>query len=794
MSEQSKLIRHWLNQGWRFRAINKLSSARQIEYKERLAYELGLIESKDFTDYFLVTSDLARWAKDRKIAVGSGRGSGAASLVCYLLRITEIDPMKFPNMLFERFLDPSRKDPPDIDLDFDDGRRHEVFEYAEEKYGKERVAHLANFTRYRGKNSLDDVARVYRIPKWEIDIIKDLITDLPDDDPRQFFSLRDTFDTYPQAAEVLRRRPVLKYAMDLEGNYRNMSVHAAGLIFSDKPISDTCAVYEKQNTKGETFRVIAFDKWDAEHIGMIKLDILGLSTMGMIGIALEEIGMNLQELYDLPLDDDRVLQAFRQGDVTGIFQFEGRTTRLICEEVKPDSFLHLVDINALGRPGPLFSGMKTQYVNVRNGSQELEHVHPLMDAITGHTYGTLVYQEQVMSVFREIGGFPGEEINGMRKIMGKKLGGGQFAAYFDAFASGAKSHHGIKIETSKRIWQMMENSAKYLFNFPHSVSYTQLAYFSQWLKQYHPTAFYAAQLAKVGDGKDRLERRERLMQDALRGRWAPDHRGFKTTKNALRPPQIILPPDILTSTQTWSTRYQPANTIKAGFLQIPGVGPKTAESIVTWRDSQGGYAGADDSWRPLEWSDMAKAPDKGGVKGIGNVTVDKMVAFAHAADPFELERTADLFKRLREDILAPGNHYGMPVPTHTSVTMPRDRDQDGIIWAGVVKRRVYRDYVEDQRQRHGKSREEILKDLKQPELLKSCTLYSYDDYDELSVRFNRFEFSKHQEAIESIEIGMDVVVIIGKKLKNFGTSLYAKNIFVLDMSEDEETEDEEALV
>lgn len=787
VSDSSGLIKHWLRQGWKYRGVHRLCGKRQCEYLDRMNYEMELIESKDFTDYFLVMSDLVRWAKDAKIPVGPARGSAAASLVCYLLRITEIDPMLFPQMLFERFIDPSREDLPDIDLDFSDDRRKEVFEYAEKKYGFDRVAHIGTFTRYRGKNSLDDVARVYRIPKWETDIVKDLITDRPDGDPRQFDSLVDTFDTYPAAAEVLKRRPALKYAVALEGNYRGLSVHAAGLVISNQPITDTCAVYQKENSKGEEMRVIAYDKWDAEYVGMLKADILGLSTMGMIGIALDEIGMDLEELYRIPLTDDRTVKAFRAGDLTGIFQFEGRTTRNICEEVDPIHFGHLADVNALSRPGPLFSGIKTRYVKARHDANEIQHYHPVIDEITRNTYGELVYQEQVLATIRDLGGFPGSRINGIRKIIGKKLGGAQFDAVYAEFEEGAKRLHGMKPEDARRIWRMMENSSAYLFNVAHAISYSMIAFWCMWLKQNHPTAFYAAQLAKVGDGKQVLERRNRLMQDAIRGttELIPNQKRSKFVR-PLRPRQVILPPDILTSQANWSTKFQPKNTVRAGFVQIPGIGDKTAETIVAWRDAQGGYAGADDAWRPLEWEDMAKSPKDGGVHGIGDKKVEQMIEFSMMQDPFELERVATLFARLRSEILRPGNEFGMPTPTHTAANMPKDEDRDGIIWAGLIKKRVYRDYIEDQRSRFGKSREDVLATMKDPHLTKSCTLYCYDDHDEISVKFNRWEFAKHQEAIESIDVETDVVVVKGKKLKDFGTSLHAKSIWILSMGDDEE--------
>lgn len=778
MSEQSDLLKQWLRFGWKFRGLNRLPRKQQREYVARMNYELELIESKDFTSYFLVMSDIIRWAKDNKIPVGPARGSSAGSLVCYLLRITEVNPMNFPSMLFERFIDPSRTDLPDIDTDISDDRRKEVFDYAAQKYGEDRVANIANFTRYRGKNSLDDVARVYRIPKWETDIVKELITDRPDDDPRQFETLADTFETYPQAAEVLKRRPVLKYAVNLEGNYRNMGVHAAGIAMSEDPLDHTCPIYQKTNASGETIRVIAYDKWDSEYVGILKADFLGLSTMGMIGIALEQIGMDLEELYKIPLDDPKTLRAFRQGDLTGIFQFEGRTTRNICAEVEPETFAHLADITSLSRPGPLFSGIKTRYVKARHDPNEIQHYHPVIDEITKNTYGELVYQEQVLATIRDLGGFDGAEINGIRKKIGKKLSPVDFQKIYEPFEEGARRLHNMKPEQARKIWHMMENSSKYLFNYSHAVSYTHISFFAQWLKQNHPTAFYVGQFSKVGDGKDKLERRERLMLDALRG-WGKR-----------RAPQTILPPDILSSEANWTTRYQPPNTIRAGFLQIPGVGLKTAQSIVEWRDDKVMSIPSHEAVAELglTWADMVPAPAQGGVKGIGQKTVEGMLRFVNNDDPFALERTADLFRRLRTEVLVRGNNLRIPVPTHTAVTMPKDRDQDGIVWAGVVKKRVYRDYIEDQRNR-GKTRDEVLANMKDPHLTKSCTLYSYDDTDELSVKFNRWEFAKHKEAIEGIEVGVDVVVIIGKRLKDFGTSLHAKGIYVLNLEDDEELEE-----
>ena len=463
--EAIALIRQWLNFGWEFRV--KRTKNRNIirnpqVYIDRVEHELKLIISKHFVDYFLVTSDLVRWAKDQKIPVGPARGSAAASLVCYLLRITEVDPILFPNMLFERFIDPTREELPDIDLDFSDERRHEVFAYAADRYGADNVGHIANFTRYRGKNSINDVARVYQIPKWECDIVNGLIIERSGGDSRVSDSLQDTFDTFPKAKEVLDRNPDLSKAVLLEGNYRGMGVHAAGLVISNRPITDFCAVYSRESA-GRTAEVIAYDKKDAAYLGFLKQDMLGLSTMGMIGHALDMIGMDLEDLYRVPITDEETLAAFRRNDVIGIFQFEGRATRLVCRDVVPDNFNHLADINALSRPGPLFSGMAAQYIDIKHGRSKPESYHPIVDEYTKNTYGQIVYQEQVLRIIKELGGFPMTKVHAIRQIISQKLGEAQFESMYGEFERNACANHGCTPEQARKIWRFMATSATYSF-------------------------------------------------------------------------------------------------------------------------------------------------------------------------------------------------------------------------------------------------------------------------------------------------------------------------------------------
>jgi DNA polymerase-3 subunit alpha len=816
--ESEKYFRSLLNEGWAFRSItNGGMKKRRKEYLARVELELGMMIEKDFLDYFMVLSDAVRWAKDRKIPVGPARGSAAASLVCYLLRITEVDPLQHKHMLFERFIDPTRTELPDVDLDFSDDRRIEVKRYLESKYGEDRVGNIGNFTRYRGKNSIDDVARVYKIPVWETNIVKDLIIERSGGDSRISDSLMDTFNMFPKAQGVLDRYPELKHAVRLEGNYRGMGVHAAGIVISNTPITDTCAVYERESN-GERTQVIAYDKKDGEYVGMLKADFLGLSTMGMIGLALDEIGMDLEDLYRIPLTDQPTLDAFRNGDVTGIFQFEGRATRIVCADVMPDHFQHLADINALSRPGPLFSGMTAAYVEVKHGRAKAHRYHPILNRLTKWTYGQVVYQEQVLSTIRELGGFPMSEVHSIRKIISQKLGEAQFEAKYKMFEDNAVQEHGCTPELAQKIWRFLATSATYSFNIAHCVSYSMLAFWQMWIKQHHPTAFYAAQLQKVND-----EKRFKLMRDAM----SPNEE-FKRT------PQLILPPDISLSQLSWKSAGE--NAVRAGFLQVPGIGPKTAEAVITWRNTKLGlttaiesssfpnedildaevvdldhpvpnaaaaskgviasststgsvaliastqldtaYVEADTDW--LDWSMLQE------VKGIGPKTVEKIRAFAESDDPFNLEAVVNLFAALRKTVKR-GNEYGVPTPTHVSSTIPRSGEHDGVVWMGVPKAKNYQDFIENQRSRYGLEEEEIIRKMKDPHLVKSCVVQCYDDFDDdVYCRWNRWQFPKFEEMLESLQTdGSNILIVRGMKREDFGVSIHVKDAWVLELDDDE---------
>src|SRR5215472_13672729 len=539
MSDSDDLLWYWLRQGWNYRRIGRLPQVEQDWHGARIRREMDMILGKDLADFMLFTSDTIRWAKDNDVAIGPGRGSTAASDVAYMTRITEINPWKYPGMIFERFLDVTRHDPPDIDVDCSDEERFKVYDYIAYKYGAECVGHIGNFVRYRAKNSLQDVATVYKIPLSAKETVSNLAIERSGGDSRADATLEDTFEMFPAAKEVLKTWPNLAKASRLESDVRGMSVHACGLMVANSPLTDICAIYEKD---GE--RTLSIDKYDAEYVGALKLDFLGLSTMGMIARCLRMTGLTLEDLYAIPDTDPDTIQIFKRGDVVGVFQFEGRATRLVNRDVSPDHFMHITDINALSRPGPLFSGQTAEYIEVRHGRKRPTPLHPIVDEITRDTYGQIIYQEQILRILRDIGGFDWFSVGQIRKIISKKLGEAAFQMSYQQFADGALKLHGIDNELALRIWKKIVTSGTYSFNIAHAISYSMLAWWCAYLKSHHPREFYAACLAKSEPGSDS---EFKLMTDATR-------HGIK-----------IKPPSLKYSLGTWDV-LPAANGTRAAVL------------------------------------------------------------------------------------------------------------------------------------------------------------------------------------------------------------------------------------
>lgn len=740
------ILRHWLNEGWKYRGFNKLSKVVQKEYIERVNYEFGLMEAKDFLDYFAVLGDVVRQAKDRGVAVGPARGSAAASLCCYLWRITEVNPMEYPSMLFERFIAPDRNDEPDIDLDFEDERRDEVRQIMIEKYGIERVGNIGTFTRYRGKNAMDDVARVYQIPAWEVNKAKEFLVERSGGDSRFDAGISDTVEMFPQVKELFDKYPDLYKSMELEGNYKAFGVHAAGLVIGNEPLDSYVASYSKDVGTGaqkKNVRVLSVDKYDGEHLGLMKLDALGLTTMGMLANAMTMLGMSLEELYDIPMDDPATLEAFRIADVVGIFQFEGRTTKMVCQEMAPTTFMDLAAVNALSRPGPLHSGSTGDYLAVRKGKAQREDIHPMVAKICEFTEGQIIYQEQILQICGDIGKLPWTHRSAIRKIISSKKGESAFNALWEQFYEGAASQ-GISEPVAKEIWKRMVTAGTYAFNIAHCVSYSMLGFWAMWLKVHHPVVFYAAQLQKSSD-KDKQIGLMKDMQDARYNRH-------------LR----VLPPSLNESGHTWTPVE---GGVRAGFLQIPGVGEKTALAIAEAHAER--HFG---SWVELMGS-------KGGVRGVGATTIAKMEEFALSEDPFGIDQVAkeirSIKRAIRDDELP-----GAPMPVSTSDDVP----YEDVPWNGVIIGRLkdinLKDLFEDHRSRTGEDLDPAT--VKRPELKDSCTLYLEDALGTLTVKVGRYEYPKFKAKVWDARKNHDYFLCQVKKYPFLGKTVHVTAMWVID--------------
>lgn len=738
--DTQEVWRDWLRKGWRYRRCHELPAAERRAYKERLAYEMSIIEAKDYVDYFLVVSDVVVFAKDSGIPVGPARGSAAASLVCWLLRITEVNPMLFPSLVFERFIDLTRTDLPDIDLDFDADRRREIRDYLVAKYGAAQVANIGTFTTYKSKLALEDVARVYRIPKYEVEQVKGVLIERSSGDLRASATIEDTVEQFDVAREVFDRYPQLRKAMDLEGNVKGMGAHAAGLIVANGPITDVCAVYTREVAQQLT-EVISIDKYDAERQGLIKIDILGLNTMSMIAEALRMLDMKLEELYEIPLDDERVIQAFKDNDVVGIFQFDGRAMRSVNAELQPDNFKEVCDVNALARPGPLHNNASAEYIDIKKGRKEPQRLHPIYDAIAELTNYQIVYQEQILRIVREIGNFDWTHAAYIRKIISKKLGEQEFNRQWERFWEGAQTN-GLDEETARKIWGLCITAGSYAFNAAHCVSYGMLAWWTMWLKVYHPQVFYAASLKKMNPDKQ-LE----YLRDAM--------------KHGIQ----ILPPHPAHSDVSWAPERKDA--VRAGLVQIPGVGEKTATNIVAYRQEVGSER--------FTWDHLSD------IRGIGVKTVEKISDFCNQDDPFGIHRLHRRLDRVRAALPS----LGLPRQTHTSLEVPYSRGANvEVVWVGVLRHRNLRDLFESNFARTGVALDP--EDVKDPQLREWVIGVGADEDELVTITWDRWKYPRMKDAIWGIRLDHDVVVVHGVK-RGFQArrAIYVNKFWVLDPEEDE---------
>lgn len=742
------LLWDWLREGWYHRGFDGLNDKEQQRAVKQIKYEMGLIGPKGFPDYFLVVGELVQYAKDNGISVGPARGSAAASLVCYLIRITEVNPMHHPTLLFERFIDANRHDLPDIDLDFDDEERWRVRQHLVDLYGEAQVGNIATVTNYKGKNSLDDIARVYRIPVGAVSTVKEMIIERSSGDLRGNATIEDSVAMFPKVAAIMKQYPKLKLAQRLEGNLKGFSVHAAGLVVANGPLTEGVAVYERKDEKtGSTRNVLSIDKYDADHINALKIDALGLTTMNVISRCLRLCGLKLQDLYDLPTDDEEVFEAFRRNEVVGIFQFDGRAMRSVCREVKPDNFAEICDINALSRPGPLHSGAAAEYIQVKHGRKKADHFHPVVDEITKWTNYQIVYQEQILQVVRRLGNFTWEQAAAIRKLISKKQGEQAFNRMRDLFMEGCLQN-GVKEANAGKVWKQLVTAGAYAFNSAHCVSYGLLAYWTMWLKVHYPLEFYCAALQKY--------------------ECKPGEKGFDILKEAAAKGITILPPDPARSATTWSV-YE--GGLLSGLVQVPGIGEKMAKAMIDWRTLVGEE---DTRMSGLDWDDFIA------VKGIGPGTMQKVKDFVAQDDPFEIQLLNRKLSKVRGWLNRNADGEGMRRPSSRAEDVPYDPKQGEHIVLVAVRERNLKDLYELHRSRTGEELDPST--VREPEFVNWSVILGEDETGPLTITVHRYRglYERYKNLIWELDPKRHLLLVRGFKRKEYRRAIYATELWVLD--------------
>lgn len=539
----------------------------QVEqYHNRLKMELETIKSMRYPGYFMVVADFIRWAKAQDIPVGPGRGSGAGSLVAYVLEITDIDPLPY-DLLFERFLNPERVSMPDFDIDFCMEGRDRVIDYVAQKYGRENVSQIITYGTMAAKAVIRDVGRVLGHPYGFVDQLARLIP----------FKLGMTLKEALSCEELLLKRyneeeevkNLIDLAIKLEGIPRNAGKHAGGVVIAPKPLVEFMPLYCEEDS---TSWVSQFDKDDVEKIGLVKFDFLGLRTLTIIHWAVQRINRRLLKegkspirIDQIPLDDPAAFNLLKACQTTAVFQLESQGIKELIKRLQPDHFEEIVALVALYRPGPLQSGMVDDFIDRKHGRAKVTHFHPLLEPILSPTYGVIVYQEQVMQIAQQLAGYTLGGADLLRRAMGKKKAE-EMAEQRAIFVSGAAKNQ-IKQEVADKIFDLMEKFAGYGFNKSHSVGYALLSYQTAWLKAHYPAEFMSAVLSSDMNNTDKVVH------------FIEDSKQLGLT---------ILPPSINQSDYLFQVNDE--GQIVYGFGAIKGVGEAAMEALIEERQKNGPFS------------------------------------------------------------------------------------------------------------------------------------------------------------------------------------------------------------
>jgi DNA polymerase III subunit alpha len=594
-------------------------------YLERLEFEIGTILKMGFPGYFLIVGDFIQWAKANGCPVGPGRGSGAGSLVAYVMKITDLDPLQY-KLLFERFLNPDRVSMPDFDIDFCQANRDRVIDYVKAKYGKDAVSQIVTFGTMAARAAVRDVGRVMDMSYTFCDGISKLIPNKPG----QHITLDGALKAEPVFQERYDReeevRTLVDMAQKLEGMTRNVGMHAGGVLIAPSKLTDFCPLYQQP---GSDSAVSQYDKDDVEAVGLVKFDFLGLATLTILELAKDFIvqrhpGQKDFSFEAIPLNDAHTYKLFADGKTEAVFQFESRGMQGMLRDAKPTRLEDLIALNALYRPGPM--DLIPSFVARKHGREEIEYPHPLVAEMLSETYGIMVYQEQVMQTAQILGGYSLGGADLLRRAMGKKKAE-EMAQHREIFREGA-SKNGIDQAKADEIFDLMEKFAGYGFNKSHAAAYSLLAYHTGWLKRHFTAEFFCANMTIEMDNTDKLKM---LFEDAT------NHFGL-----------TFEPPDV----NRGFHRFEPVSdkVIRYGLGAVKGTGQQAVEAIIAARQ-EGLFTSLFDFCARVERSKINKR------------TVEALIK-AGAFDSLHLNRAAllasvDLAMDFAETLEANANQGGL---------------------------------------------------------------------------------------------------------------------------------------
>lgn len=534
------------------------------EIEKRLKYELDTIRKMGFSSYFLIVADFVNFAKDQNILVGPGRGSATGCLVSYLLKVTDLNPLKY-GLLFERFLNPDRISMPDIDMDFADDRRNEVIDYIVKKYGKEKVAGIITFGTMAARAAVRDTGRALGMPYLAVDRVAKLV---PPPIQGKHIHLASSVEKDPSLKAVYKEEPdtqkLLDQASKLEGTVRHASQHACAVVISKELLTDYTALQPAQG--GDIDVITQYSMYPIEDIGLLKMDLLGLANLSIMGRAVEIIEAvhgDKVDIHNLPLDDKKTYELFGRAKTTGVFQLESAGMKRYIKELRPNRFEDIIAMLALYRPGPM--QFIPNYIRRKHGKEKISYKHPLMKNALIATYGVIVYQEQVMQISRDMASFTGGESDTLRKAMGKKIAK-LMKQMKNKFVEGCVKNK-VKRKVAEEVFSSLEEFSAYGFNKSHAAGYAMIAYQTAYLKAHYPECFMAALLTSDYSNIDRIT---------------------IEVEECNRMGLEVLPPDVNESFQSFAV-VKGTNKIRFGLAAIKNIGMGVADKIVKERKKNGAY-------------------------------------------------------------------------------------------------------------------------------------------------------------------------------------------------------------